>query len=151
MACSQEFSRYNRPMTRLTRPRVCAAIFRNNTILMVRHVHRGMDYWTLPGGGVHDDETLREAAAREVLEETGLQVSVARFLYDETYSLGTNYCFEALVTDDQEIQLGVDPEDADKPLEERILRDVAWRPLDEVRDDRMVEKVLRAVNGSSDV
>lgn len=40
-------------------------------ILLVRN-WLGNQRWTLPGGGVKGSETLAEAAAREVLEETGL-------------------------------------------------------------------------------
>lgn len=39
-------------------------------ILLVRH--DGVGLWVLPGGEVHEDETFREAAARELREEAGI-------------------------------------------------------------------------------
>ena len=36
--------------------------------------------WSVPGGHVEMGETLHEAIVREVLEETGLEVVVDRFL-----------------------------------------------------------------------
>ena len=41
-------------------------------LLLVRH--EGVDRWVLPGGGVQDGETFREAAARELAEEAGVDV-----------------------------------------------------------------------------
>jgi 8-oxo-dGTP diphosphatase len=51
---------------------------------MVRHVVPGKyDFWVAPGGGIKGSESYEEAAAREVLEETGLTVTVGRLLYIE--------------------------------------------------------------------
>lgn len=35
--------------------------------------HEGVDMWVLPGGGVREEESFREAAARELREEAGIE------------------------------------------------------------------------------
>ena len=55
-----------------------------NRLLLVRHQRPGAyDFWVCPGGGVDGDESLEAAAAREVREETGLDISVSKLLYIE--------------------------------------------------------------------
>jgi len=56
---------------------VSAAIFRDGRILLVRRAHApAKGVYTLPGGRVEFGEGLHEAVAREVMEETGLSISV---------------------------------------------------------------------------
>ncbi len=64
-------------------PKVAAAVLveKDNQILLVRRVynpHRGK--WSLPAGFVNAGEDPAEAARRECLEETGLNVRVTRLL-----------------------------------------------------------------------
>lgn len=61
-----------------------AIVVRDDRVLLVRHALPGQyDFWVCPGGGALGDESLEEAAAREVREETGLEASIGRLLYVE--------------------------------------------------------------------
>lgn len=57
------------------KPAVSAVIVRDGEILLVkRGCEPNMGLWSLPGGSIELGETLQEALAREVLEETSLEV-----------------------------------------------------------------------------
>jgi 8-oxo-dGTP diphosphatase len=55
---------------------VGAIVFRDDTVLLVKRAnHPGKGLWAIPGGRVKLGETLKEAAIREVKEETGVIIS----------------------------------------------------------------------------
>jgi mutator protein MutT len=56
---------------------VGAVVLEAERVLLIKRGHAPLKgQWSLPGGGVETGETLEQAVAREVLEETGLTVEV---------------------------------------------------------------------------
>ena len=49
-------------------------------MLLVKQHHEDKDIWMVPGGGIEEGEGARQAAAREVKEETGLDSTAGKFL-----------------------------------------------------------------------
>ncbi len=64
----------------------------NGQLLLHRKAHYGPEHFRLPTGGVNLSETVLSAALRETTEETGLQVTVMRFLAVIEYAL----CFDLI-------------------------------------------------------
>lgn len=64
------------------RPPIAAAVIieHGRLLLVRRRVVEGSLSWQLPAGGVEGGETGEEAAVRETLEETGLEVSPVKHL-----------------------------------------------------------------------
>ncbi len=97
---------------------------RRGTRVLVLH-HAGHDEWRLPKGKLKEGESAAEAAEREVLEETGLDLQAGRYLGVTDYRYpdpagGGNvrklvYFFE------------MDPADADITLEPTF-DDAQWLP-----------------------
>lgn len=109
---------------------------------MVKHQDHGKNYWTLPGGGVIESESLEQATIREVLEETHLDINVVKLLFEEPYEYGISYCFLATVKDSVEAELGHDPEEKDVPPQHRMLQEVGWHSLETMKHDQQVSKVM---------
>ena len=62
-----------------------AVVYRSGKVLLVKRKRPpNEDRWALPGGLVELGETAEGAAAREVLEETGLKVVIERLIDVQT-------------------------------------------------------------------
>ncbi|KGR82154.1 NUDIX domain-containing protein [Lysinibacillus odysseyi] len=71
-----------------------AVVIKEGRLLMVRA--KGSSAWSIPSGGIEDNETAKAACCREVWEETGYRVKVESSLFvkkavKENYDVTTYY------------------------------------------------------------
>ena len=120
---------------------VCHAVVIHgaDVLLVKRNSIRGYGQWAIPGGFMECDETTREAAVRELKEETGLDLTatvckeLAQAVEENSDDLsvrtiGINYLYT------------LDPNE-DKPevtIDERECLDYTWEPLVNVLEESTV-------------
>lgn len=102
-------------------------------VLMVRQHHEGRDIWMVPGGGVEEGETSFEAGAREVMEETGLEIEMGKLIWhveEVSEKRGQRFVnfFLARLTGGT-LELGKDPELSE---ENQVLREVRFMSKEEL-------------------
>jgi lipoyl(octanoyl) transferase len=66
---------------------IVVVVRREGAFLVLRRAPERLGYWSIVAGGLEPDETPREAAERELLEETGLRSELRELPVSLTYSL----------------------------------------------------------------
>ena len=104
----------------------------DNRILMVRQDHPERTVWMVPGGSIEEGESSAQAAVREVLEETGLEIETGGLIWhvEEVSERGQRFVnfFRAKVTGG-ELKLGMDPEFSE---ENQVLAEIRFMTREEV-------------------
>ena len=123
-------SRFDHHVVRLPRPAVGTVVHDPDRGLLLLYRHRFITDtwgWEVPAGGVDDGEALEDAAAREVLEETGWRPRPVRALgrYHPSNGL-SDQVFHVFAAEGAE-HVG---EPSDPAESERV----AWVPVDDVRE-----------------
>ena len=81
---------------------VGAVVFYNNKILLVKRRNPpNQNQWAIPGGKVHQNESLEQAASRELQEETGITVNVLEpfYSFDEIHETAKNEYIHYIILD----------------------------------------------------
>lgn len=125
---------------------VGVVVWRQQQFLLVRRGKApNQGQWSLPGGGQHLGETVIEAARREILEETGLQVEVTGLVdvvdairRDERGEVEFHYTLVDLVAESASGE-AVAADDAEA---------VAWFNLDELSDLGLWSETERIIRES---
>jgi ADP-ribose pyrophosphatase YjhB (NUDIX family) len=117
----------------------CNAIVFDSTrqrVLLLRRADNG--WWCLPGGMMNAGESIGEACAREVLEETGLRVRIKRLVgvYSDPHRIteyddGNRYQFASLVLEVETVEgeLSISAESTD----------CRYFPLDDLAEIQLLE------------
>lgn len=114
------------------RIRVAVALVEDGKLLLVEHCKEAHRYWLLPGGGLEWGESLKEAARRELLEETGVEAEIGHLLLaSETVAPDSSRHLLHMIFSAR--RLNHNPHFPTSPAEERIT-DVRWIPLEEVAE-----------------
>ena len=104
-------------------------------VLMVRQHHEGRDIWMVPGGGIEEGENSRKAGAREILEETGLEVELGKLIWhveEVSEKRGQRFVnFFLASLKGGRLHLGMDPEFS---KEDQVLREVRFMSKEELED-----------------
>jgi len=83
-------------------------------VLLVRQRHESRDIWMAPGGAIEEGENAAQAAVREVMEETGLDVEIKALLWhveEVSEKRGQRFVnFFLAELSGGELKLGEDPE-----------------------------------------
>src|SRR5262245_23094069 len=108
-------------------PRAQAIVCRHDRILLVKHRFGSTEYWCLPGGGIHANESPADAALRELEEECGVRGRVVRATSVWMETSDDNRTFTFLIDiGTQQPQLGLDPE---LRATNQVLADMRWLSL----------------------
>lgn len=131
-----------------------AVIFRGNDVLLVERGKPPVSgVWSLPGGHIEPGERARDAARREVAEETGVAADLLGLvdvhdviLRDETGDLRTHYVLAVFYGRWQ----------AGEPAAASDCRNARFVPLEEVRNypltdgaERMIKAAHRLMTGAT--
>jgi len=108
---------------------------KDKRVLMLRQKHKERQIWLLPGGGIEKGENSRQAAIREVKEETGLDVDIKKLMWhveEVSEERGQRFVnFFLAEIKGGELKLGADPERGEH---EQVLEEARFMSYEEMRD-----------------
>ena len=129
------------------RTRAAAIIFTDNKLITV-YREKVVDgdlkkYYVIPGGGVENGESVKEAVKREILEEVGIEIKLTdKYFYFEKedveeYFYVANYVSGTIGT-------GTGPEFTDKDMEKYGSYEIKLVPENEVANINLLPPEVKA-------
>ncbi len=138
------------------RVRVCGICIQNDKILLIKHLYLGNGYlWSPPGGGMQYGEKIEDALRREFAEETGLQISVGRFLFVHEFLAPPLHAVELFFevipqTNPHQLIIGKDPE---LPYSSQLIDAVKYLSIKDIQAEAPahLHQILKGCNSLDDL
>ncbi len=125
-----------------------AIIIRDNQLLVIKNTTDGEDWFLLPGGGQNHGESLREALARECMEEASVVVEIGDIVFIRDY-ISRNHEFAETDNDAHQVEfmfqcsISDDAKPAPGCETDQWQTGVEWLPLESLADYMLYPAVLR--------
>ena len=125
---------------------VGAIVIKDDAVLLVkRGINPGKGLWAIPGGNLNLGETLQDAAQREIMEETGIEIKAKLPPHitfdlidrDEEGKIRFHYVIVDLIAD----YVSGEPKGADDALDARWVK---IKDLDKMPGSKNTLKVLKS-------
>ena len=116
------------------RIRAGIVLIQDNKVALIERHRAGLDYFVFPGGGVDEGETPEQAAAREAMEELGIEVAIRQKVAVIQLEQRSRQIYFLVEQTGGEFGTGVGEEytDADPAGPEEGIYIPVWMPIDEL-------------------
>jgi 8-oxo-dGTP diphosphatase len=123
------------------KPRAAVILIRNDTIALIERHRAGRHYFVFPGGKIKPHETPAAAAAREALEELGLELEIGRMVAEVWYLGVPQYYFLSEAIGGQ-FGLGMGKEMNNRPGSEKGTYYPTWMQVKEINQQPILPKLM---------
>lgn len=124
-----------------TKNRAVLVFVNDGKILLLYRFKNGEEYYVFPGGGIEDGESVEEAAVREAKEETGLDITLGKKLweYENKDRLEYYYLVDRF---NSELRLKIGGPEQDSQSSSNIYR-LEWIPLARIKGIKLLPEIMR--------
>jgi 8-oxo-dGTP pyrophosphatase MutT (NUDIX family) len=119
-----------------------AIIVKENMVLLVRDPRMDEVIWEIPGGRMNIDEEPREAVAREIREELGIEINVGPVLHMEQFIQGNEGKRAFVIV----YKCHMTHPSAEVTMNETEVCEIAWVSADELSEYPLFPEYKRALD-----
>lgn len=117
-----------------------ALVLQKDQVLITRDA-QDATVWELPGGRLHEDESLEDGLKRELREELGVEVALGQMAYSEQFRQTRDGTLHLLLTYTATIQ----PSDQTIRCDQTEIAEARWIKKEELAHYELYDNCLRAL------